>query len=129
MRRIEMLLLLLILILLSIEIFLFVKIYDGFGGWTIILMLIFSTLIGAQILYQLYFQLTFIRNELKTIALAYRGEMIFKKLLLPFIRGSLFLFPGVFTDLLAIICFWPRLPKYLGRFHQIKSSKIQSIRK
>lgn len=110
--------------LLFIEIYLLIKVYLWLGGWPIIIVETISTCLGAQILYQLYFQLTIIRNELKTITLGQRGEMIFKKLLLPFLRGSLFLFPGLLTDLLAILCFWPYLPKYLIRLHQIKSSKM-----
>ena len=107
----------------GIELYFLVKIYDMLGGWVIFLGITTSMLIGGQILFHLYFQLSSIRNELKNTEVGQRGEKLFDQLLLPFLRGSLLVFPGFLTDFLALLCFWPHLAKYLIRYYPIKIPK------
>lgn len=115
-----------IVLLIIIESYLLVVVFRWVGGLPILGWFGLTTLLGFHLLYRHYFQLEQLRNELKKAN--DRTDVLLEKLWCPFLRGWLLLIPGFFTDVLALLCWLPYLPKYLARLiirHYVKIKHLQ----
>jgi UPF0716 protein FxsA len=114
----------LVIIILILESVLFVVAFKWLGIWPILTWVIGAAMVGGYLLYQQYFQMEQIRAELKAAFTEEDAikptEVVFKKLIFPFIGAWLLILPGFITDLLAVICFLPFLPRLMGRWITLK---------
>lgn len=112
-------LILAIILILIIEIGIFIIAIQRVGIWPILGWVSVAAGVGSYFLYHHYFKMEGFREELKIALRAdeKKGtEMLFKKLILPFIGGWLFITPGAFTDLLAVICFTPFVSRKISQW-------------
>jgi UPF0716 protein FxsA len=114
----------LVIIILILESVLLVVVFKWLGIWPILIWVSAAAMFGGYLLYQQYFQMEQTRAELKAAFTEEDKikptEVVFKKLIFPFIGAWLLILPGFITDLLAVICFLPFLPRLMGRWITLK---------
>jgi UPF0716 protein FxsA len=95
------------------ELFVLVQLADAIGGWRVLLMVIASGLIGAQIARMAGFQvITQIQKAFATGTLP--SESVLNGALL-FVASVLFITPGVITDVLALVLLIPWSRRLIGQ--------------
>lgn len=107
------------ILILIVEIGVFIMAIQRLGIWPILAWVSGAAGMGSYFLYHHYFQMEGFREELKVALKAddKKGtELLFKKLILPFIGAWLLIAPGIFTDLLAVICFLPIVPRKISQW-------------